>query len=257
MSVRRIGPALLWLCVLAGCGQKPDSETISRLAAADAAFHQAQSDEEFIQVAARYQEVLDTEFVTAQILYNQANAWARGNENGRAIAAYLRAQQLNPRDEKLAANLQLVRNRIGQSAAGAGGSSLTETLLVLNTFLSAAELSILTSAALAAALLCSVWQTVSGRRQSLRLCFFLWATFVLLAASVSYHWYQQRTPSAVVVSPAMAFQGPSETYDSAFEQELQAGLECVVLGTQGEWCNVSIPGAGEAWLPQRELQIIR
>lgn len=255
MSMKPVFPALLCLSVLAGCGQKPDAETISRLAAADAAFHQAASDEDFVRVAARYQEVLDTEFVSAEILYNQGNAWARANENGRAIAAYLRARQLRPRDEKLTANLMLVRSRIPQAVSSQ--PSLTDSLFILNGVLSPTELSCLASGALAVALLCFVWQTVRGGRQSLRLCYCVWMTFLLLAASVGFDWYQQRTPSAVVISPASAFQGPSDTYDTAFEQELQAGVECVVLETQGEWCNVSIPDAGEAWLPQRDLQIIR
>jgi len=255
MSRRRIFPALLCLSLLAGCGEGPDSETISRLAAADAAFHKATSDDDFVQVAARYQEVLDTGFVSAEILYNQGNAWARADENGRAIAAYLRARQLRPRDEKLTANLMLVRSRIPQAVSPQ--PSVTQTLFVLNGVLSRTELSVLASVALAFALVCSVWQAVRGGRQSLRLCGFLWAMFLLLAASVSFDWYEQTTPSAVVISPVSAYQGPSETYDTAFEQELQAGVECVVLETQGAWGNVSIPGAGEAWLPLRDLQIIR
>lgn len=255
MSAKSLFFLLLGVSLLAGCGRTPDADTINRLAAADAAFEQATSEEDFVRVAARYQEVLDSGFASAEILYNQGNAWARASENGRAIAAYLQAQQLRPRDEKLSANLALVRQRIQQVTMPE--PSLTGTVFVLNGVLSSQELSLLASGMLAAALLCSGWLFVRGGGTVRRMSQVSWAGFLLLASSIGFQWYQQKTPDAVIISAATAFQGPAVTYEAAFQQVLAAGVECVVLSEQGEWCNVAIPDAGEAWLPQRNLQIIR
>ena len=65
----------------------------------------------FAEAAAAYQKLAQSGQVSAALYFNLGNAFFKSSQNGRAIAAYRQAEQLNPRDPDLRANLQFARNQ--------------------------------------------------------------------------------------------------------------------------------------------------
>ena len=68
----------------------------------------------FAEAAQLYEEVLSSGTHTASVYFNLGNARYKAGEMGLAIAAYRKAQQLDPRDSDLLANLQFVRGQVSE-----------------------------------------------------------------------------------------------------------------------------------------------
>ena len=105
------------LAASSGCGGRVDPTMFSQFQRAQEAFDQAQQPDEFLRVAALYQEMLDTGLVSGAVLYNQGNAFMRAGQRGRALACYRQAVRYRPRDPYLAANLNYALGSVATSTA--------------------------------------------------------------------------------------------------------------------------------------------
>jgi len=65
----------------------------------------------FAEAAAQYEAILHTGQISATVYFNQGNACFKAGQNGRAIAAYRKGLQLEPRDPNLRFNLDFVRKK--------------------------------------------------------------------------------------------------------------------------------------------------
>jgi len=65
----------------------------------------------FAEAAAAYDKMLANGEVSEAVYFNKGNAELKAGRLGRAIAAYLHAQRIGPRDADLRANLQFARSR--------------------------------------------------------------------------------------------------------------------------------------------------
>ncbi len=74
----------------------------------------------FSEAATLYEQVLHSGATSAPLYYNLGNAWFKSGHHGRAIAAYLQALKLAPRDPDVRANIQFVRNQVQGPTASPG-----------------------------------------------------------------------------------------------------------------------------------------
>ena len=79
-------------------------------AAFDAA-NRLYEENKFADAAAAYEKLAQSGQASAALYFNLGNAYFKSGQIGRAIAAYRAAQQINPRDPDLRANLQFARNQ--------------------------------------------------------------------------------------------------------------------------------------------------
>lgn len=244
------------MALVSGCGSRPGAEATSVLATADRDFETANNANDYVRVAARYQEVIDSGFVSAEIYFNQGNAWAQAGDYGRAILSYLRSLEINPRDDHVLANLDEVRSRCALPSSNS--RSFADTVFFLNRYFSETELSVAASILLACALICmNIALARRNSRSFSRGGWILSVAFVVLAAAIAYQWYEQSFfPVGVVVEETPAYLGPADSYDPAFSQSLNPGTEFHVLGMQNEWLNIEVPGAGEAWIVRRVCGLV-
>jgi len=66
-------------------------------------------DGDYDKAAAEYEKILRAGYHSAELYYNLGNTYFREGQLGRAIANYLRARRLAPRDDDIRANLQFAR----------------------------------------------------------------------------------------------------------------------------------------------------
>lgn len=235
---------------LAGCGSTPDIETATRFQQAEEAFANAEQPEDFVIVAAKYQEILDNGFVSGSVLYNQGNAWMQARQKGRAIACYRQAMQHLPRDPYLAANLN-------QALTSASDTKrpLLDYVFFWQQSLSYREKGILATVVLGIVLLLFLLAAV--QRQSKLAARFGWVAavvFVVVTASVVRDWYnfEFTTHGVVTVAECTARKGGSESYEPAFTKPLIEGTEFTVIQKQNDWLNIQIAGSGEGWISKNE-----
>src|SRR5213593_3374221 len=72
----------------------------------------------FKEAADVYERLIDRGIEAPGLYFNLGNAWYKAGQNGRAVAAYLRAERLAPRDPAIRFNLDFVRRKVtGQAAS--------------------------------------------------------------------------------------------------------------------------------------------
>jgi hypothetical protein len=243
--------AILFLCLFAlpGCAKNIDLQLAQKFQAAQTAFDQATKPEDFMKVAAMYQEMIDDGAVSGAVFYNQGNAWMRAKQPGRAIAAYRQAERYIPRNPNLDANLQYA---LGQSASA--HRPIFETILFWQNWLSYPEKFY---GAAAAALLTFCFAAIklfTSRRR-------LWGRLVLAGAvitalmtiSAAYDWYRFDYVVHGVIAQAdvVTRKGNAESYEPALNEKLSEGTEFRVLEHRGQWLLIRLPGGQEGWVMDR------
>ncbi len=221
--------------------------------------NQAYTDGRFAEARDLYLQARALGLDAAVLHYNLGNAQARAGEVGPAMASYLRAQRLSPRDRDIRSNLAWMRRNlkdlelanqslplfIAQAAAVVGALSLDEwgILLVVTLWLTAIVVG-------------WGWARGATRPQRRSLVVVVSAT-VIVAAVATGRWQQERVrDQAVVVAGAVAVRsGPAATFPTLFE--VHAGLALNVEEQRDGWERVSLGGDWQGWLPADAVEHVR
>ncbi len=208
----------------------------------------------------RYRQALAAGADDAALHYNLGNAHARRGELGRAIASYLRAQRLAPREADIRTNLQWVRSHTQDLELAGGG--LPPVVAQLDA--AAHQLSLDEWAAVLVAL---AWLTAGllawwWRRGWLgtwwrRLLLGAGASLLIVAVVVATRWYEERVRDAavVVVEEAEVRSGPATTFPVVFR--IHDGLTLVIRGERDGWARIGLGGDWVGWVPAGALEPVR
>jgi tetratricopeptide (TPR) repeat protein len=212
------------------------------------------------QALTRYQAALAAGANDAVVHYNLGTAHARRGELGRAIACYLRALRLDPRDGDARANLAWVRQHTQDLELA--GQSLPPVISVLDRgihLLSLDEWSIILLALVW--LLCGLvawiwWQGGAGGGQR-RLQLVLACLLVSMAMILGWLWYEEQVRDrAVVVDQEVEVRsGPGESFPVVFR--VHDGLVLTLQEERQGWTQVGLGGEWVGWMPAGSVERIR
>jgi hypothetical protein len=241
------------LTLTPGCTSAIDAETAARFQAAEAAFVQARSEQEFLAVAGQYQQILDSGFRSGAILYNQGNAFLKAKQPGRAIAAYQQAKRYRPNDPLLDSNL---RTALSQTVTEQP-APIFSRLLFWQDWISYGGKFACTTVLLMVAVACWFASRVVAWPILGRLGIVAAALTVLAFLSTGYDWYSFEfvRHGVVVVDRIVARKGAAESYDPAFTEALPEGTQFVVTETVADWLHINIGSAGNGWVHQDSVVI--
>ncbi len=205
----------------------------------------------FPDAASAYEKLIKSGQVSATLYFNLGNALFKSGQVGRAIVAYRQAEQLNPRDPDVRANLRFARNQVQ-------GPTLSSNRL--NEWLARLTLNEWTLAAAAGLwslfLLLIFTQLRPDLKRTLRpLAMLSLIAAILLAASAGYCFSEQRVAktATVIVPDALVRHGPLDTSPNAFT--VHDGAELRVLGQLENWLQVSPDPARIGWIPREEVVV--
>lgn len=196
------------------------------------------------QAAKLYEAIAREGKVSAPLYFNLGNAYYKAGEVGEAVAAYLKANKLAPRDNAIRSNLRLARQQVGES---------TPAARTLWGRLSLNEWSLLTAALLA---LFFLLLALKQFRPKIKI---LWpATIVILLSLVSGIGLAAAAQEAlfvkssvVSVPEAVVRRGPFE--ESAASFTAREGAELTIVDQQGDWVQVMDSRNRAGWLPRAQL----
>jgi hypothetical protein len=238
---------ILSLLILSGCARSFDSRLAQKFQAAQTAFDRATKPEEFVKVAAMYQEMIDDGAVSGAVFYNQGNAWMRAGQPGRAVASYRQSQRYRPRIPYLDENL---KTALGHDVS----TPVIETILFWQNWLSYPEKFYGAAAATLLTFCFAAIMLFTSRRR-------LWRRLVLAGAVISalmivsaaYDWYRFDYVVRGVITQAdvVARKGNAESYEPALNEKLSEGTEFRLLERRGDWLLIRLPGGQEGWVMDR------
>ena len=87
---------------------------------------------DYAGAATAYQKLAHTGRASSALLFNLGNAYFKNGQIGHAIAAYRQAEQLNPRDPDIRANLKFALNAVPGNNLRASPLDRALSLLTLN-----------------------------------------------------------------------------------------------------------------------------
>jgi hypothetical protein len=240
---------LAGVAILSGCGRSLDDDSARIFQDAERAFTDAKSPDDFLKVAALYQEILDRGRTSGAVLYNQGNAFMQAGQRGRAIAAYRQAQRYLARDPFLEANLAYALG----SQPPARRRPLVEHLLFWQDWLSYPGKFTLAAAGVGFALLLAVAALFVHPRLLTRLALVGVAISLVLIFSAGYDCYRYEwKPHGVTVEKQIVLRkGNAESYEPALTAPLDEGTEFDLIERRGDWLLIRLSGEQEGWISDR------
>jgi tetratricopeptide (TPR) repeat protein len=200
-----------------------------------------------------YEEILASGVTHGAVLYNLGNAYFKTDRLGAAILAYERARQLLPRDEDVAANLQLAReltvDKIIQEEHPLIIRWITTPARTLNTdeLTRVSFILYLLTAALAAM---GVWIRPGRWRKKILVSALITGILLFISGgSLAGKIYRQRSVTrAVILAPSVdARSGPGDDYTKIFTAH--EGTTVRVRQQREGWCLIALPNGLGGWIP--------
>jgi hypothetical protein len=252
----RVIPVLLAATLLLpaiGCQRTVDLEIASMLDRAQKTFDQAESQDDFLLAASHYQAILDRGIVSGAVLFNQANAYMRAGQRGRAIASYRQAKRYRPRDPYLDANLRFALGADNPTSS----RGLVGLLLFWQDWISYPGKFHLAGALAVVSFLLASAYLVSRRRLFARLTIATLCFTLILAMSAAYDWhrYEAVVHGVVVVDGVVARKGNATTYEPAFTEPLVEGTEFRLVEQRGDWVLMHLEDGPDGWVEKRTVQL--
>jgi len=221
--------------------------------------------------------VIDGDVRNAQLETNLANASLLAGDVPHAIAAFRRAQSIDPRNSTIRQGLAAARRAAGTEALAPGASpppakagtdgGFTGTLRRIGGFLEwAADRTferlaprlLLASAAIG---YIGAFGLLAARLLGARRVRPSWpvamAILSLLAAGplVAHESASRASPAAVLVqSGVTARNGPADMYEASFKEPLAPGLEVTIIERRSEWTQVRLVDGRSCWVPASSLE---
>lgn len=259
---RKRALALLALILFAGvaAGLSLTAAAVAPVLDAAAVFGRANDayrDGRFGEAAAGYEKLLAAGVETPEILFNLGIARLGQDEVGEAVAAFLRARRVAPRDHVIVSQLELARRAARDDVRPPDPGRAAAALLFWHYKVSPAE----TAWALAGANLLlwgllAVGLVLSRRSEA-------WGaavvTVALVATALAGSLAVRRlapTEVAVVAAPEVAAR--SALGDEAIVRfTLHEGTEVRVRERRDGWLRVSLPEGIDGWIPAETAEVVR
>jgi tetratricopeptide (TPR) repeat protein len=108
----KIVTSIVMLVLLSVCPGRASAQNAADISSAFDAANKLYAQGKFAEAAAAYQNLVQSKTVSPALYFNLGNACFKSGQVGRAIAAYLQAERLTPRDPDVRANLQFARNQV-------------------------------------------------------------------------------------------------------------------------------------------------
>lgn len=211
----------------------------------------------YSQSASKYQVVVDSGFVSADLFYNLGNAYYKANDNKNAILYYEKAKLLNPRDNELNHNLALAKSKTIDKIQNIPDLFFMEWIRDFRDQFAVDSWSvfsiILFILGLGAFLVYFFTYTLSLKKAGFWIgsvsIFFAILSFSF-AASAHTSQVKQRT-AIIFVKGVTVKSTPSETGTNLFI--LHEGTKVKIIDKVENWHKIKIPDGNQGWVKENDL----
>jgi tetratricopeptide (TPR) repeat protein len=207
---------------------------------------------DFKSAAAAYQKLVDRGVESPAVYFNLGNAWYKAEQNGRAIAAYLNAERLAPRDPNVRYNLGFVRSKVTVGNVSTG--TIVQRAL---RHLSINEWTMLAAGAVwIALLLLASTEFRPAWRLSLRSYLIIaWLGALVLTALTTAAIYDRNhvRPAVVIVPDAVVRYGPLEESKPFYNLKDGAEVRLLQEQPQNPWAKIEDFAGRQGWLKRDQI----
>lgn len=218
--------------------------------------NQAYEEGRYGDAIALYEQLLDGGRTRSAVYYNLGNAYLRSGDLGHAIAAFLEASALNPRDQDTEANLTFARSLRKDALAAPEPSAVARTLFFWRYAFAPHEIvrACAVASALLFGLLIALWLRPAVeplRWGASGVAIALLALLVALGATALFP-----RQVAVVVPPEVEARSGNDP-ETVVRFLLHSGAEVRALEARAGWVRIQLPDGEQGWLPREHVELIK
>ena len=204
----------------------------------------------FLEAAQLYEQGLSGGHKNSSVLFNIGNSYYKANRLGDAMAAYLAASSLAPRDPDIKANLSFVKNKLKNKASVENNTldswlGMSDVLNRKEVFFIAVALSILGSLLISSSM---IWN-----RSFLSAGALAFGISWLFIFSFWYRTSQDQHWGAVNKAVVNVFAGPSDK-NSVVVFKLYEGIPVKLVETQGLWSAIELQDKKRGWVKSSQVR---
>lgn len=185
--------------------------------------------------------------------YNLGNARFKSGQIGKAMAAYLEASRLSPRDPDIRANLQFARKRVQGPTLAGDPVHAWLSRFTLNEWGTAAAVTLwLVFAQLIAR---QIWPAAKSALRPWTLITSGLALLLIAGAGAAYSFETSGRYGVIIVEKVQAHSSPFEGSDKTFD--LQDGAEVRILDEKEGWIQVTTDPRRTGWIQKQHVELAR
>ena len=225
------------------------------LSAHDAAPGSGQA--EFLAAADLYGAIINDHAIDNHVLHaNRGAALLLAGDTGHAVAAFRRAERLDPTDPAVVQGLAAARAKVGATVAPAMPSRLTDALLAWRGHVPRPVLAAVAIWAYVLAWIAGAARLLGVRRATTGIVAGAVLALACAAPLVIERALDAGPDHAVIVArEVVGLNGPSVgAYGPTFASPLQAGLECRIMERRGDWVRIRLADARDTWVPRQAIE---
>lgn len=197
-----------------------------------------------------YEKLLKSGLRNGHVYYNLGQAFYKSGKSGQAMAAFLAARRLLPRNPDVKANIEFIRQKLTDRLEVEKSPSLLGTLLFWTKLFTPLELWRI--AAILLALLCFIYGylVLKSAKGPVRIGF--GAAFglpALIAISAVVTSVTEVKWGAVTGKEAVVYSGPADQNPVLFQ--LNEGAPFIYRQTSGEWLQISLTDGKKGWIKKQ------
>lgn len=233
--------ALLLVALVAGAADDP----VSRFESANLLYEKGQ----FEPAAQAYEALIREGVRSAPLLFNAGNAWFKAGKRGRAVAWWLQAEAVEPRNDRIQINLEFVRKEVHGGVVSAPQWPAQLRRVNLNEW---AGLLLCASWLCFGSLAVMAWQPAwRGRLRAPAILGGLAIAVTLSLLVITLRDRNQTIVAVVTTDEAVVRFGPLAASQSAFVA--RDGTEFLVIDRKDEWLRVSDVQGRDGWLLSNQV----
>lgn len=217
------------------------------------------SENKFEEALTLYQEIINENYVSANLFYNTANTYYRLNKIGESIYYYEKALQLNPNNEDYRYNLDLVNLRVKNKPAIIPVNAIVSLFKELVFAISATSWAYLSIIFLVIFLLVFYFYIKAQVSKNKKIYFL--ASMIILFVSLSAMFFMQYQKmlinshsQAIILQENEAKSSPDEKANVLFS--VYEGYKVDIESTSGSWVEIKLTDGKKAWLKKNLLKIL-
>lgn len=223
------------------------------LMTADPAAARARFDESI----AAYRRILDLGIENAAIHRNIGNAHMLRGDLGRAIAAFRRAERIDPLDPRIRESLAAARAQVRTEVHADLGARMNDAVLFWRGWIPRPALLWTGLACWAIAWTAGAARLLARRGLLTAIAAALVCTLTLGSLIAERTLLAVHAEGVIVQDAVTAWRGPGEgVYTPAFEQPVRAGVEASILERRADWLRLRFRNGAEAWVRAEAVERI-
>lgn len=206
---------------------------------------------------AAYKGLVELGISNAAIHRNIGNAWMLRGDTGRALAAFRRAERIDPTDHRVRDSLAAARAAVRTDVSPGARSRVESTILFWRGWIPRGTLLTVGLAAWSIAWLAAALHLFTRRGGIIASAAAIAAVLTLGSLAAERALIHLEPHAVIVQDTAVGYRGPNDAvYERTFQEPIRTGVEARIIEQRDGWTRLRLRSGSETWVRTEAIERI-